>query len=72
MKKNAIIFNLQCLVVAALACIGIIAVLGEPSPEANYTAVVAGQVITAAVSFTLTYKLCKRWQIIRKLDALQK
>lgn len=67
MKKNFVKFIAQLAVVGILATVGFIALCGEPTEDADFIKVVAGQIIVAAITLSSAIYLGKKWQINRKL-----
>ena len=69
MKRNLIKFYAQLSIVGTLATLGLVALCGEPTEDANFLAVFSGQIAVVIFTWTLAYLLSKRWQIIRKIEA---
>lgn len=68
MKANTMKFYAQLAIEGALVSIGTIALIGEPTDDANFIATIIGQMIVLAVSWTAAYLLNRKWQILRKLE----
>ena len=69
MKRNLIKFYVQLSIVGILATLGLVALCGEPTEDANFPAVFSGQIAVVIFTWALAYLLSKRWQIIRKIEA---
>lgn len=69
MKKNFIKFIAQLAVVSTLAGVGLIALTGEPTDDANFIKIFAIQMIVAVVCLGSAIVLGKKWHINRKLSA---
>ncbi len=67
MKKNFAKFIAQLATVSIIATIGILALCSEPTAEADFLKTFIAQVAIAAVCFTVTYLLGRKWQINRKM-----
>ena len=69
MKRNLIKFSAQLSIVGILATLGLVALCGEPTEDANFLAVVSGQIAVVIFTWSLAYVLSKKWQIVRKIEA---
>ena len=67
MKANTMKFYLQLAIVGALIAIGTIALISEPTDDANFVATVISQLVIMSLSYSLAAMLGKKWQINRKL-----
>lgn len=72
MKQYRIRFYARMGVVATLSAIGMVALSGEPAEGANFVAVVAAQVGTAAACWGTAWWLAKRWQLTRVLRLISR
>lgn len=71
MKLYRIRFYARVSVVGILSSVGMIALSGEPVEGANFLAVVAVQVGTAAACWVAAWWLAKRWRLTRILNLIQ-
>jgi len=69
MKKNFIKFIAQIALVGVLSAIGIVALTGEPTDDANFIKIFAIQMIVAVICLGSAIVLGRKWQINRKLTA---
>ena len=72
MKTNKLKFYTRTTIVALLGTIGLLALTGEPAEDANFVAVVAAQVGTAAACWGTAWWLAKRWQLTRVLRLISR
>lgn len=72
MKQYRLRFYARMGVVATLGVIGLTALTGEPAEEANFIAIVAAQIGTAAACWGTAWWLAKRWQLTRILNRIEK
>lgn len=71
MKRNVMTFYTQLAIVSVLASIGVIALCGEPTEDANFLSVVFGQLVCFALFCGAAYLLGHKWNLSRKMRYLK-
>ena len=67
MKANTMKFYLQLAIVGMLVAVGTIALISEPTDDANFVVTVISQLVIMSLCYGLAAMLGKKWQINRKL-----
>ena len=71
MKGYRIRFYARVSVVGMLSAVGMVALSGEPAADANFMAVVCGQLVVAALCWLVAWLLAKRWHLTRILNLIR-
>lgn len=66
MKRNRLIYGAQMTIVCVLATVGLIALCGEPTEDANFILTVFIQLVVAAVCLTAASFLAYYWDLNKK------
>ena len=72
MKRNRTKFYAQVGVFSTLACVGLIALCGEPVEEVDFLTTYLCQLAVTAVCWTVAAVLYHKWDLGRKMQLLDK